>query len=46
MSIYEKADQALYFVLTENLTVIVYFTNEMLFICIFVYYHLYFLYSF
>ena len=28
MSIYEKADQAPYFVLTENLTVIAYFSYE------------------
>ena len=28
MSIYEKADQAPYFVLTENLTVIAYFAYE------------------
>jgi len=28
MSIYEKAYQAPYFVLTENLTVIAYFSNE------------------
>ena len=28
MSIYEKADKAPYFVLTENLTVIAYISNE------------------